>query len=65
MLLDYRSTLPTPEERALMEQFYLGLLGQGIVLTPDLAGCVSTPMLEAQVDQLVDAADRVFGCLEI
>jgi hypothetical protein len=34
------------------------------VLTPDLAGCLSTPMTEAEVDQLVDAGDRVFGLLE-
>jgi glutamate-1-semialdehyde 2,1-aminomutase len=64
MLLDYRSTLPTPRERALVEQFYLAMLDQGMVLTPDLAGCISTPMLEGHVDQLIDAADRVFGVLE-
>jgi glutamate-1-semialdehyde 2,1-aminomutase len=60
-LLDYRSTLPTPEEQASLEQFYLAMLGQGLVLTPELAGAVSTPMTERHIDDLVEAADRVFG----
>jgi glutamate-1-semialdehyde 2,1-aminomutase len=64
-LLDYRSTQPTPQEEALMERFYVAMLAQGIVITHELAGCISTPMLEAHVDQLIAAADRVFGSLEI
>src|SRR5579859_7736957 len=40
---DYRSSLPSPAEQALVEQFYLAMLGQGIVLTPELAGSISTP----------------------
>ena len=27
-----------------MERFYLAMLGEGIVVTPELAGCTSTPM---------------------
>jgi glutamate-1-semialdehyde 2,1-aminomutase len=63
-LVDYRSSLTSPAEDTAAEQFYWAMLGQGIVLTPDLAGCLSTPMTEAEVDQLVDAGDRVFGLLE-
>jgi glutamate-1-semialdehyde 2,1-aminomutase len=63
-LLDYRSALPTPAEQASAEQFYLALLGHGCVLTPELAGALSTPMSELEADQLIDAADRVFGLLE-
>jgi glutamate-1-semialdehyde 2,1-aminomutase len=63
-LVDYRSSLPTPAEQAAVEQFYLGMLGNGIILTPDLAGALSTPMTEHHVDEFVEAADRVFGMLE-
>jgi glutamate-1-semialdehyde 2,1-aminomutase len=64
-LLDYRTTQPTPQEEALMERFYVAMLAHGVVMTHELAGCISTPMLEAHVEQLIDAADRVFGSLEI
>jgi glutamate-1-semialdehyde 2,1-aminomutase len=63
-LVDYRSTLPTPAEQASAEQFYLAMLGHGFVLMPELAGALSTPMSEREVDQLIDAADRVFGLLQ-
>ena len=62
-LVDYRSSLLTSAEQAAAEQFYWTMLGNGIVLMPELAGCVSTPMTELEVDQLVDAADRAFGLL--
>jgi len=60
-LLDYRSSLPTPAEQAMTEQVYVALLGEGFVLTPELAGALSTPMGETEVDQLVEAADRVLA----
>jgi len=63
-LVDYRSSLPRPAEQAAVEQFYLAMLGNGIVLTPDLAGALSTPMTEHHVDGFVETADRVFGQLE-
>jgi glutamate-1-semialdehyde 2,1-aminomutase len=58
---DYRSSLPTPAEQTAAEQFQMAMFGQGIILTPDLVGCLSTPMTEAEVDRLVDTADRVFA----
>jgi glutamate-1-semialdehyde 2,1-aminomutase len=58
-LVDYQSSLPTPAERAAAEQFYLAMLGNGIILTPDLAGALSTPMTEEHVDAFVETADRV------
>ncbi|MGI9149616.1 MAG: aminotransferase class III-fold pyridoxal phosphate-dependent enzyme, partial [Chloroflexota bacterium] len=63
-LVDYRSALPRPDEQSAAEQFYMAMLGNGIVLTPDLAGALSTPMAEPEVDELVETADRVFGLLE-
>ena len=62
-LRDYRSSLPTAAERASLEQFYLAMLGQGFVLTPELAGALSTPMTDQHVDELVHAADNAFGLL--
>jgi glutamate-1-semialdehyde 2,1-aminomutase len=63
-LADYRSSLTTAEEGKAAEDFYWAMLGNGIVLMPELAGCLSTAMSEAEVDQLVDAADRAFGLIE-
>jgi glutamate-1-semialdehyde 2,1-aminomutase len=63
-LVDYQSALPTPGEQSTVEQFYLAMLGNGIMLTPDLAGALSTPMTEREVDEFVETADRSFGLLE-
>ncbi len=63
-LRDYRSSIPTAAEQVDLEQFYLAVLGQGFVLTPELAGAVSTPMTEQHIDDLVNAADSAFGLLE-
>ena len=63
-LVDYRSTAPTPDELATIEQFYMVMLGEGVMLTPDLAGCVSTPMTEQQVDTLIAAADTALKVIK-
>jgi glutamate-1-semialdehyde 2,1-aminomutase len=60
-LVDYRSSLPTPAEQAAVEQFYMAMLAEGFIMTPDLAGAVSTPMSDAVIDELVSAADRVLA----
>ena len=60
-LVDYRSSLPTASERSAVEEFYMAMLGEGFILTPDLCGAVSTPMTDREVDELVAAADRVFA----
>jgi glutamate-1-semialdehyde 2,1-aminomutase len=59
-VFDYRSSLPSRDEQAQMERFYLAMLGEGIVLTPELAGCTSTPMSDTSVDTLIAAADKAF-----
>jgi glutamate-1-semialdehyde 2,1-aminomutase len=63
-LSDYQSSLPRPDEKAFAERFYLGMLGQGVVLTPDLVGALSTPMTEQHIDHVIEAADHVFALLE-
>lgn len=60
---DHSSSVPTPEEEARVERFYVSMLGEGNVLTPELAGCVSTPMTNEHVDALVEATGRVFDML--
>jgi len=58
---DYRSSSLEPDEQLAMERFYQAMFAEGIILTPELAGCVSTPMSEADVDSLVTAADRALA----
>jgi glutamate-1-semialdehyde 2,1-aminomutase len=62
---DYPSSVPTREEHAAMERFYLQVFGEGIILTPELAGCMSTPMTEAEADALVAAAERAFTSMTL
>jgi glutamate-1-semialdehyde 2,1-aminomutase len=60
-VFDYQSSLPSRDEQLQMERFYLAVLGQGIVLTPELAGCTSTPMGDVEADALLAAAERAFS----
>jgi glutamate-1-semialdehyde 2,1-aminomutase len=64
-VVDYRSSLPTTDEQAALETFYEAMFAEGIILTPELAGCVSTPMTEAEVDTLVSAADRALAGVKV
>jgi glutamate-1-semialdehyde 2,1-aminomutase len=63
-LVDYRSSMPTPAEEAVAAQFYLAMLGQGFVLTPEAAGALSTVMTEDDIDALIEAVDAVLPKLE-
>jgi glutamate-1-semialdehyde 2,1-aminomutase len=57
-VIDYPSAVPSPEEQAQLEHFYAAMFEAGVILTPELAGCLSTVMTEAEVDQLLAAAQR-------
>ena len=59
-LVDYSATAPTKAEQASAERVHMAMLGEGIMLTPDLAGCVSTPMTDVEVDHFIAVADRAF-----
>jgi glutamate-1-semialdehyde aminotransferase len=48
-----------------MERFYLAMFGEGVILTPELAGCLSTVMADAELDALVSAADRAFASTDV
>jgi glutamate-1-semialdehyde 2,1-aminomutase len=62
-VVDYRTSLLTPDEQSAMERFYQAMFTEGVVLTPELAGCLSTPMTEAEVTTLTHAAERAFDAI--
>jgi glutamate-1-semialdehyde 2,1-aminomutase len=47
--------------REMLRLFHLGILEEGIVLATRGLGCISLPMSETEVDQLVSAASVVIG----
>lgn len=51
----YRNSFPTPEERDRIARVHESLLGHGIFITPQLFGCLSTPMGVPEVEAFVDA----------
>ena len=57
-VIDYRSASPTPSEQADLEHFYHAMFEAGIILTPEVAGCLSTVMSETEVDTVIAAAER-------
>ena len=54
-LRDYRSAVETAEERARRGRLHRALVGRGVVMSPTLFGCLSTPMGEAEVETFVEA----------
>lgn len=54
-IVDYRSTLVSPDRRALYGDLYVGLLARGIAMTNTGLGCTSVPMTMREVDTLVAA----------
>ena len=52
---DYRSSFPTPGEAEALRLFIDGLYDEGVVLIHTATGTLSTPMGEAEIDQLAEA----------
>jgi glutamate-1-semialdehyde 2,1-aminomutase len=52
---DYRDSLATPEEQARTAAIYRGLMRRGIVTAPYIAGCLSTPMGEPEINAFIEA----------
>lgn len=52
---DYRDSLATPDEAARVASIYRGLMRRGIVTAPYIAGCLSTPMGEAEIGAFIEA----------
>ena len=59
----YRDTYPSLEEAARLQRFFDVLLNAGILLIYSCTGAVSTPMREAEIEQLVCAVGDTFGVL--
>jgi glutamate-1-semialdehyde 2,1-aminomutase len=57
-LRDYRSAVESSAERARRGALHRALVSNGVVISPTLFGCISTPMGEAEVNTFVDAFDR-------
>jgi glutamate-1-semialdehyde 2,1-aminomutase len=53
---DYRSAFPAAEERRAEKRFIEGLYGAGILIVATGTGFLSTPMGEAEIDRLAEAA---------
>lgn len=56
-LSDYRSTLVSPERRALYNDLYVGMLARGVAITNTGLGSTSAPMTMKEIDRLVDAVE--------
>lgn len=57
-LRDYRSAVETPAERARRGALHRALVANGVVMSPTLFGCLSTPMGEGEVNAFVEAFRR-------
>lgn len=54
-LMDYRSTLLDPRQKAMKEALYFALLAKGIMIAPSGMGCLSTPMGDEEIDRFLSA----------
>jgi glutamate-1-semialdehyde 2,1-aminomutase len=57
-IVDYRTSIrkASPQER--FNRLHQNLLEEGIIISKEGLGCLSTPMEEAEVDQFVKAMER-------
>ncbi len=60
-LVDYRSSLTSPEAKAAAHRLYMGLMARGIAITNVLLGSMSTPMTMKEIDSLVEAVSDTIG----
>jgi glutamate-1-semialdehyde 2,1-aminomutase len=52
---DYRSSYQTPQAKRTLSAIHLDVLAQGILLTPNCSGALSTPMAAAEISQVASA----------
>ncbi len=60
---DHRATRTANQQ--MHRDFFLGLINNGILLAPRAMGAIPTPAGDAELEQLVDAAERVIPFLEL
>ncbi|HET7142207.1 MAG TPA: aspartate aminotransferase family protein [Candidatus Limnocylindria bacterium] len=63
-LSDYRSAFVTPEQAARIHALHWALLDRGIFMGHDALGCISTPMTEADVEQIIHAVEAALRQVE-
>jgi glutamate-1-semialdehyde 2,1-aminomutase len=61
---DYRSCWTPPERKQTLASVHRAMLAGGVLLTPNCSGALSTPMTEADIDDvaqcLVDAVHQIY-----
>lgn len=62
---DYRSGHASPEERARMRDLHHHFKTEGILLPMGAAACLSTPMQEAEIAQILDVFERFLDRTEM
>ena len=62
-IVDYRDTLRGAAPKARMSQLHLNLLDEGIIVSRDGLGGLSTPMGEPEIDDFIAALDRAVAAL--
>ncbi|MGH2550487.1 MAG: aspartate aminotransferase family protein, partial [Thermomicrobiales bacterium] len=55
-LSNYRSGMHSRSEQAMATAFYGEMLNNGIFMSSTLAGCLSTPMTQVEIDAFLGAA---------
>jgi glutamate-1-semialdehyde aminotransferase len=56
-VVDYRTKAST--DKKMTRDFFLGLVNHGVLVAPRAMGALSTPMIEADIEQFIDAVDAV------
>lgn len=61
---DYRTARPTPAEGAALHRIHAAMLADGVLLTPNCSGALSTPMSDAELTLIADGLVRAVGSTE-
>jgi glutamate-1-semialdehyde 2,1-aminomutase len=61
-VVDYRTVAAADKKKA--RDLFLGLVNHGVLMAPRAMGALSTPMLEDDIQEFVDAVDAVVGELK-
>jgi len=62
-VVDYRSSVRQAAAPERWNRLHLNLLQEGIIVSKEGLGCLSTPMGEAEVDQFIKALERAVARL--
>jgi glutamate-1-semialdehyde 2,1-aminomutase len=60
-IVDYRSSYADAPKLAALAALHGHLLDNGVLVTPQLSGALSTPMTETEIDRLVELVAEGLG----